>query len=263
VSRTYTFRLQGDNGRYDRNTAIELPSVTTIVQATMPKPQLVGWAARQTIDAVVGIVSAHERDLVVDPQALEHFLDTFTDPDMLEEYIQENGLHRDVVLDEASTRGQKAHDLLKTLCSLHAMSPESATSHAVEVLLGRHKADNFQRAVARFWSEKKPVPLLSETVVYNLSLRYAGRLDMVIQGPNGSILIDLKTRRAGLGAYTSDEAQLGGYDLALRDMGLEAPAQRMVLLAYDDGTYDLKEAKLPSDIFVDLVGQYYKTRGAR
>ena len=54
---TYEFVLRGGNGRYDQDTTIVLPSVTTIVSAVLAKPQLVPWAYATTLDSLTGLVT--------------------------------------------------------------------------------------------------------------------------------------------------------------------------------------------------------------
>jgi hypothetical protein len=277
TGRTYDFYMHDSRGRRDLENGISLPSVTTIIGATLAKPQLVAWAYQVTVDAVSGIVSE-----VGHTVSHEDLIDTLGDAVELDTYLRENKMHHTDVLDEASERGQKAHDVLQTLCRLYLDgSADAAMRHAERMSTEKIK-DPFTRPVAGWWVQREPVPIYSEKVVFNLAKRYAGRLDAVIdfvevapalnavfaepvavRTHTRRTIVDLKTRRVGLGMYDSDQIQLGGYELALVDMGLTTPGEwgKVVLLATDDGEPATEtEAWVPSEAFLSLVDLYWLKR---
>jgi len=265
--RHYEFYLKGESGRYDRNSRIVLPSVTTITNAVYAKPQLVPWSVNTTIDAITGIVSLFANRLrTFDPKFVEQFLDTFTDHEMLTEYLHLNEVHHEEVADVASERGTAAHALLAALCSTFRLKGEKGALSYAERMLKATK-DPYRKAVAGWWLKKNPQPLFSEQVVFSLQHRFAGRLDMIDEEG----LLDLKTRRADLSAYKSDEVQLDGYKIAVDEMGLlEKTAlegktlTKRVLLASEDGEPAREVAAwVPDGTFTLIVALYYMLRKTR
>jgi hypothetical protein len=278
---TYDFYLKGDNGRYDYDSRISLPSVTTIVSGVLAKPQLVGYTLKTTLDCVAGIVAAtfpsskpsgSPDDVSEIVQWALDLHDTFEDMDMLREYLEENHVHPDDILHEASERGRRAHGTLESLTMLHRDGDAAKALAHAEKLLSVSK-DPFVRAVCGFWLEHRPEPLCAEQVVFSLQHRYAGRLDLMADIPVSSsggapgwakerCIVDLKTRRADLDMYTSDQAQTSGYKLAVLERGWNdgVPLGRRVLLAGDDGGFKLQECWTPDEAFVKLAELYYMLR---
>jgi hypothetical protein len=269
--RNYEFILRGENGRYAQSSRIVLPSVTTIVNAVFAKPQLVPWSVNTTIDAVTGIVSLFEKrftsaDDERRQEFIHEFLDTFTDYELLTEYLQENQIHHENVTEVASERGTGAHALLASLATVYRLKgAKGALAYAERIL--KATDDPYRRAVAGWWLAKSPKPLFSEQVVYSLAHRYAGRLDFIdLDG-----LLDLKTRRSDLSAYKSDEIQLDGYKIAVDEMGLlegtpleGCPLKKRVLLASEDGEPAREvDAWVPDGVFVKIVQLYYLLRKTR
>jgi hypothetical protein len=287
--RAYEFYLKGDNGRYDRGTRIVLPSVTTIVSAVFAKPQLVPWSVNTTIDGIVGLVSAYadrlrdptylstqERtfeDRRADPNAvnfegdmLDHLIDTLTDHELLLEALTLNGLNHESVSDTASERGTAAHALLQALCSVYRIKGQDGAMRYAERMLAATK-DPYRRAVAGWWLNTEPEPLFSEHVVKSLRHRYAGRLDLITT----TGLKDLKTRRADLSAYKSDDMQMSLYKQAVLEEGLlegtvleGKELGRTVLLASEDGLPAREvDSWVPDEAALKIVELYYLLRKTR
>lgn len=276
MSRTYDFYLK-DGSRYDLDTKISLPSVTTIISAVLAKPQLVDWSYRTTLETIAWYVNQNKNSLrqafKAERPLAEDFLDTFSDPEMLDEWIRESGVHHSDYTQDASERGDRAHKVLATLASLHlgAEAPEAAMRHAERLSVSAR--DPYVRAVCLWWAQRKPRPVLSEHVVVSLRHGFAGRFDLLAElevgtegaeGPSWAFetaLIDLKTRRADLSAYDSDMFQLGLYEVGLRERTKHAPNRRLVLLASDDGEPAREvEAWIPPEAALPLVSVYYDKR---
>lgn len=260
--RTYRFFLKRENGRYDLDTSIALPSVTTIIGATLAKPQLVPYMYQTTLDVLSGGVSALAERLgdTAKKQLLDNLLETFSDYEVLDQWVRDSGIHPDEILDAASKRGHEAHSLLETLTQLYQQaSPKAAVNHAEKTL---KSTDPYKAAVALAWIELEPRPVFAEKVVYSLEHRYAGRLDLLADFGDERALVDLKTRRSGLGIYDSDQVQAGGYKIALEEMGLVDghSLTKRILLAHDDGTYSFEPCWIDDSAFLDLVSLYYKKR---
>lgn len=279
--RTYEFVLKGGGGRYDQSARIVLPSVTGVISAVLARPQLMQWVYDATIDALGGGVSAaaerynetDEADEGLSSGAFrDDLLDTFSDHELLDEWVRESGLHYERLADEAAERGKKAHAALAGLATCYAEhGQERALEEAARLTRSRNP---FEQAVGTWWAECLPRPLLSEQVVVSLRHGYAGRLDLVadLKRPGTSdwayetALIDLKTRRADLGAYRSDEVQLGAYRIALEEMDdVQVSGQliKTVLLARDDGTYLEHRCWVPDEAFLHLLEAYKLMRRTR
>lgn len=278
MSSTYDFYLRGDNGRYDQDTRISLPRVSTIIQAVLAKPQLVLWAYNTTLDSVAEIVRLmdeeyHGEDASRGNSAFrEAFLDTFGDHELLDEYIRENGLHYDDMSDAAAERGKDAHEFLRVLAQTHKVSESDALQFADR--MQQNARDPYKRAVAGWWLQRRPEPLFSEKVVFSLRHGYAGRFDLAAKlfdarvpgepSPFTVDIIDLKTRRADLSTYKSDEVQLALYKVAAQERGLlsEYPhLGKRVLLASEDGEPAREvEAWVPDEAALKIVELYYLLR---
>ena len=253
---TYDFYLRGDNGRYDYETRISLPSVTTVVSAVLAKPQLVAWAYERTLDAVTGLVS-HIHD--ADAATADEIFDTLSDYDLLDEWIRANEAHYTDASKAAAERGQAAHALLAHLVLIYQQEDEAAAHRYA----GKDHHGPYKQAVAQWWLDRQPHPLESEKVVFSLRHGYAGRFDLLADfGLSVPKIIDLKTRRAGLGVYKSDEVQLGGYKIAAEERGVVIGGTS-VLLAHDDGTYEEVETWVEPEAFLKIVEVYYMLRKTR
>lgn len=254
AGRTYEFILRGANGRYDQSAKIVLPSVTTIASAVLAKPQLAPWYYSTTVD----VISAGITALYNSPEGIgiAELMDTFSDHELLDEWIRESQVHPDDVADDASERGQVAHNFLHSLALMHKTASPADALRLAEKALNDGKTDPWRLAVAKAWLAERFVPIETERVVYSLRHRYAGRLDL--RDEQG--VVDLKTRRADLGIYTSDQVQLDGYKIAVEETEGISIGRGRVLLAKDNGEYSLEEAWVPDGSFIKIVELYYMLR---
>jgi hypothetical protein len=259
------------------------------VSAVFAKPQLVPWSVNTTIDGIVGLVSAfadqlRETDISstreltfedkrVDREAqpftadmLGHLIDTLTDHELLAEALKLNELNHEAVSDVAAERGTAAHALLQALCTVYRLKGQKGAMAYAERMLAATK-DPYRRAVAGWWLDAEPTPLLSEHVVKSLRYRYAGRLDLI----DTTGLVDLKTRRADLGAYKSDDMQMSLYKVAVLEEGVleGTPLEgkeltRRVLLASEDGEPAREvDSWVPDEAALKIVELYYLLRKTR
>ena len=127
-------------------------------------------------------------------------------------------------LKEASTRGTKVHRIAERLCRGEQLDygtdiPEELEGHAESCL--------------RFFDEWRPAPVLTEAVIGNRWVPYAGTLDMVADVPgHGRILIDYKSGASGiwpetvlqLAAYRWADCYCGtdGTEVPMVEVGIEA-----------------------------------------
>ena len=255
----YDFVLRNANtGRYMQDVVISLPSSTTIIKQTLAAPQLVGWAYRTTRDNIAGLVD--QLALMPDLRA-EQIVDMLSDADWLEEYLKENKLRPDDIKDEAGGRGTKAHSLLERLAGYE--DTEHAYKVALTIAEGRD-IDPFDRAIATWWVETTPMVVASERILPCPQHGYCGTTDLVWYDGQEIVVSDLKTRRAGLYDYDSDQYQVDSYRTAYNLLNPANPATRgTVILAFDDGTYGEESVILEPGSFLKLKAVWDAGQTAR
>jgi hypothetical protein len=254
----YEFVLRNaNNGRYHQDVVIALPSSTTIIKQTLAAPQLVGWAYRTTRDNIAGLVDTLSTTMRLDSSEI---VDLLGDGDMLEEYLKENGLRPDDVRDERAEAGLREHRTLETLAG---MDPEHAYERAAKWL--QEGSQGSERAIYQWWVDTNPTVVSSELILPCVQHGYCGTTDLVwYDGQHEKVVTDLKTRRAELYDYDSDQFQVDSYRVAYNLLHPEAPAVRgSVLLAFDDGTYDEAEVTLPEGEFLKVKAVYDCIQQAR
>lgn len=248
----YTFYLKRYDGKYDQDTKIVLPGVTSVIKSVLHSRALMHWHYTVTRDSIAGLIDHLWNN--GEEVNLQEFLDVFSDPTNLEEYLKENKVRPNDIRDEAGPRGDSAHELLASLAT------SENPIFLAEKVLSNPSSDPFQRGVAKWWIEKRPVPVLSEKVVYCLDPGYAGSLDLVYEDPEiprNRCLMDLKTRKpkrddVECDMYESDEIQVAAYEHAL-----SFPVERRsILIVRADESFDEYEATLPVRMFFDLLSVY-------
>jgi hypothetical protein len=186
----------------------KVSGVTTIINAGVPKPALVGWAARTVSEYVIerlqmkdGVVTADE--LLSDLRA---FNDTRKWPEKLGEGLSRVGMIKVLSQvqyadrDAAANRGTEVHRLADELGRGEEVTvPDEIKGHIESYL--------------RFLDEFQPTDALLERVVINRRWQYMGRLDAIATLPGlGRTLYDIKTSRSG--PYGDAALQLAGYRYA-------------------------------------------------
>ena len=173
----------------------KLPGVTTVLGKAMPKPALVGWAARSVAEFVAD-----------NPLEVEALRSAPRDT-MVAELKEAPYRQRDA----AANRGTEVHGYAERLVKGEEVEvpPELA---------------GYVDAYVQFLDEWSPRPVLVEATVANLRWGYAGQLDLVADLPSGErALLDLKTSR---GVYPDMAVQVGAYrhaEIYLDDTGAEQP----------------------------------------
>ena len=242
-SRYYTFTLRNENtGRYMKDVEIKLPSSSTIVKETLAAPALLGWYYRMTRDNIVGLASV----LGQEPE----FMDMLTDPEWLEEYLKDNQLRPEDIGKEAARRGTREHKTLENLAKVGIEDPDEAHVRAQRLM--EHSSNPFEVAIGTWWYNNRPIPLHAEKVLPAPQWGYCGTTDMIFLDADDMVeVLDLKTRRSGLGVYRDDEFQVDSYFIAYQGLGNEAHS-RGVLIAYDDGTYQHSPVSVPVGSFLEV-----------
>lgn len=160
---------------------VPVDGVTTVTNKGVPKPNLVGWAAR----SVAAYAVDHWDDLVeATPSARLKTLEGAAWG----------------VRDEAAGRGREVHTLVQ-----HLQAGDEV--EVPEPLVG------YVDAYLKFVAEWQPRELLVEAVVVNRAVRYMGTLDSLADLADGRRwLVDWKT--GGSGIYPEVALQLAAYRYA-------------------------------------------------
>jgi len=241
VVRPTTRRInRGRNHEYVLD-GVKCDGVTTLLNTGMPKPALVGWAARSVAEFVAG----HRQVLT-----------ELSDDELVD--LAKGVPYRD--RDQAANRGTEVHRL----------AAELASGRDVEVpgeLVGH--VDAYLDFVKRWQPEIE----LVEATVINRRHRYMGTLDLVCSIPWGDrgsrTLIDLKTNRTGpFGEVALQLVAYGRAEAYLDEHGLEVPMPAIdsycVLWLTGDSwelyRYDIGEREWKTFLFVAETARWIKQR---
>lgn len=184
----------------DSTTTERYWSVTTIIGGGIPKPALVGWAAKETalyaIENAELVKSLVAKDLDEDGK-LPPF-DQYGKP--------------------SSSGAQDAYELLtKARFKKSSKAADLGTEihEAIEAWVldkplpdWSPAAEPFMEQAVRWLQEREPKVEMSEASVYNRTYRYAGTLDMIATIDGKRTLIDFKT---GSGVYPEAALQMNAY----------------------------------------------------
>lgn len=173
---------------------VEVPGVTTVLKKALPKPALVGWAAKSVAEYVA---------------------------DNLAEVAAMTGSRWDIVNELKGTPYRQRDAAANRGTEVHGLAEELVHGREVEV---PEQLAGYVDSYVRFLDEWKPKPVLVEAVVGSRKWQYCGKFDLLADLPSGErALIDLKTSR---GVYPEVALQLAGYRYAevyLDENGAEQP----------------------------------------
>ncbi len=258
----YTFVLRNENtGRYVKDVTIQLPSVTTIISKTLAKPALMPWTYRTTRDYIAGTFQTLLQSKVWVGTDLLELLETFSDADMLEEYLKENRLRPEDTTKDASTRGNEGHATLEELGRLSLYEDEVALKAASKILADA-RASDVDKGIAGWWLDRQPHVVESESVLYSLKHGFVGSVDLIWRDLQDRLVVtDLKTRGVDKGIYESDHIQCGAYAIAFEEMRNEPVAFTTVLVVREDGSWIEEASPLPEDTFLHVLSLYNALKG--
>jgi hypothetical protein len=249
----YEFVLRSASGRYLRNTTIQLPSVTTILGATLAKPMLVGWAYRFTRDVASSLAAMAVEGII----NWGDLLDTMSDPDEFEAFLKENKLRPDDTKNERAEEGTAGHDFLEDLAKTFLEGGEVAAQKKAGAMLSSSAGAPEKKAIAGWWLDRNPQVERAEGVLFSLLHGFAGTVDLIWWDEDGNlVLTDLKTRKEGSSAYDSDHLQCNAYEIAWNEWEPKHIDRRTVLIARLDGTWDEYEGSLDNQVFLDVLSVY-------
>jgi len=180
----------------------KVKGVTTLIRLGYPAPGLIGWTGKVVAEWVADADAddlAALRVLGRDPMiaALKAL-----------PYADRN---------TKATRGQTVHKLAERLCRGEKLE------YGVDI---DENLEGHVESVLAFLDQWNPTPVLTETVIGNRWVPYAGTLDMVADIPgHGRVLLDYKTGESG-GVWPETALQLAAYryaDVFVGDDGTEMP----------------------------------------
>jgi hypothetical protein len=233
----------------------EVPSVTAILDATLPKPALTWWGFRVGMATTMELckrgrvnwptLTSLEFDRIKDNNPAEgEALFMPNDKDrkkprtVLEHHAILQRLHPNAIKDDAADRGTSIHEALVALGlgdmpSLKDFPPEDRP---------------FVQALCRWWLEHEPEFVLQEQIAASKTHMYAGRFDLMVKYPGDDrvVLADLKTGKDV--RPDSHYRQLMGYKVAWDEMQLEldeaeriTPERLQIINVRPTGDYVLGE----------------------
>lgn len=178
---TRTNRGRGHSYRIDGQPA---PGVTTILNAVVNKPALVGWAARTVAEYVANKDANWLEDLRADgDEALIDYLKGVPDR----------------VRNSAGDRGTQ----------VHALAERAIAGEEVEETEELAPVWGHIESCVRFLDEWHVDPVLIEAVVANRTVRYCGTVDLVADCVQGRCMFDYKT--SSIGIFPETALQLAAY----------------------------------------------------
>lgn len=184
----------------------KVPGVTTIINDGLPKPALMGWAAKTIAEYVADRLDQADGHVLADQLVddLGELARTKGKPwpdklsrTKLAELLK--GIHYED-RDQAAKRGTEVHALAERLARGEEVDvPEPLTGHV--------------DAYLAFLDDWQPTDAHLEVTVASVKHRYSGTLDMIATLPGlGRCLLDIKTSRSG--PFGEVALQLAGYRYA-------------------------------------------------
>lgn len=209
---------------------------------------LVAWAARTDHAGIVAL--AAEALGCDDPAELRAGLEFLRNPESCAAALEAAGLRWQDTRDQAAARGTRAHVL--ALEALAAGRPVPDFDGIPE------RERGYARAVAAWWLDTDPQPVVSEQVVADLALGVAGRLDLVyVDRADQTVLADLKTSR-WVGPKFAAQATL--YRHCYQACGFGEIDRVEIVQAREDGSYRVVPVECDlSDVLVAV--ECYRASG--
>ncbi len=250
---------------------VEVPSVSTVLDKTLPKPALTWWGFR------VGMATAMElckRGDVSWPRLTSLDFDrvknnaplsaeAFFMPNdkkrskprtLLEHFAILRRLHPNAIKDDAGTRGTSIHVVLEKLGMGEV--PDVWGPDSVYPLDDRATV----AGVIKWWLDLQPEFVHQEVIVASRKHMFAGRFDLIIRRPNNSLaMVDLKTSRS---VYPDSHfRQMKGYEIAWLENGGEPLDELIVLHVDHQGEYREVPVHCEDEHFLTCLSQLRSMRG--
>ena len=207
-------------------------SVTTLLDAILPKPGLPIWAEARGIEGVIAAMRLGE-------------IDHGTDPADAVKIVRALKLGADAARDKAADRGLNVHALLEAY--MRTGDPPRIGDHPVE----HH---GYVAGLCRWLLEKNPEPEAVEELVCDPVARYAGRSDLVARVGGFRVRYDAKTQER-CGIYAGAHLQVKLYERGSIACGDEPCDFLRAVVFAADGEYDEMECEA-TDATVDAALEF-------
>lgn len=201
------------------------PSVTGILKVLDKSDALIGWAARETAEAAVGMMQGE--DPLYWPLAT------------LQKTVGDEG----VVKALTARKNWKRDEAAQLGTAVHGYADDHINGRDVPTTLSKPITDRVQ-AYAAWWASSGWTLRTSEAMVIHPAFGYGGTLDLLARDRDGkTVLADIKT---GKGVYREAVLQLTAYSLAeliQTDAGLFAMPQadrHVILHVTADGVREIE-----------------------
>jgi hypothetical protein len=219
---TYFIQMQQDDGSMK---TLELPSVTTLLQATSNKSVLINWAAKQA----AGVALAHP-EMTID----------------------------EVVANSINLKKTAAMDIGT---AVHKFAEDYNNGVIVDPTTLAPELQNYAKAFVSFMELHKPRVLFTEVCVFNATYGYAGTADLIAVLANGkTAILDWKT---GKNTYKESHLQQIAYANAewiytndQKVIPMPTIHEQYLVHLKDNGTALLIPVQEPFQKFVDVVNFY-------
>lgn len=190
-------------------------SVSTVAKYIDPDADgLLYWATGLTYEGIAELA-----DLLDDTEWLRS-------RESIEAALKEAELTWHDLRSKAAVRGTNVHELI-----LAALA-ENRTLPSLAKLTEDERA--YGQAVMRWWTDRRPRPILTEQMVASAEHGFAGRFDLLCEIDGETVLVDAKTRGKGV-PRLSDHVQLAGYAIASEESGFPAPDRQLALILTPEG----------------------------
>lgn len=171
-------------------------SVTTLIGAGSPKEALIGWAARVTAER------AYDKAATLDAMRSDG------DRDAAIKWLTDARWEKS---GSAALRGTSVHSIIEA----YALGQSPDVPAEIEA---------WHEQVKRFLDEQQPVFEAAETSVFNLTLGYAGTMDMILTVGGKRCIVDAKTTDKG-----PDARSRPPYDEVALQLAAYARAEQVVI----------------------------------
>lgn len=214
----------------------ELPSVTNIIKATVPK-QLAWWGMQVGCDGVAQLM--RNGPVTVPP---------YWTGQQLVSMLNDKKLTVNDVLDKAGKRGTTIHKILEKYGKTGNLPEEIDPTYA-----------GYARGLVRWLMENRPEFISQEVMTASLKHGYAGSFDGRVVMHDGkykgqTALIDLKTSKA---IYKDQHfPQVEAYEQAEVELGERPTDVRLVVQLSSDGKIKMRQSTYTFEDFLVLLNHY-------
>ena len=217
-------------------------------------------------DGVLQITTADERWYKVGEQFLPSatfILDSYPKGVGFTQWLKRNGENSDLVSQEAMDRGSRVHRAVEVLVAGGTIKHDDKISGGGDEAELDAQEYGAVLSFQKWWEATKPTLISSEITVMNLSVGYAGTVDLILKIGDNTWLIDLKTSKE---VYPSHELQVSAYSHCTDLEGNAIQVDRLAILQVgytrNKNGYKLTEVKDDFETFVALKKVFDKEHGA-